>query len=506
MSQLALELRGLHKRFGQVRAVDGASLVVRPGEVHALLGQNGCGKSTLVKVLTGFHEPDEAEVAQIWGEDLSFPVRAPLELGIAVIHQDLALIDTMTVVENVGVSTSYATRGLGAVRWGRERRDAIAALDSLGLDIDPGRMVGELTAAERAAVAVARAVRELRAYSGRQLLILDEPTAYLPSTEAEKVMTMMRTVASNGSAVVFISHRLNEVVAVCDRATILRDGRTVAEVDVAESSPRLLIAAMLGRDLDVFYPDKPDREPGPVAFAARALTAGVLRDVSLDLHEGEILGVTGLAGQGQQELPYVLAGVEPSTAGEMTVAGESLPDDDPRARMARGMVLVPANRKRDGVWLDATAAENVSLPALSDHVVNGLLRPRRERERARHMLERLGVRPPDPTLRTSGFSGGNQQKIVLAKWLQSDPRILILDEPTQGVDAGAKREILGLVVDSASAGAAVLICSSDHEEVAHVCTRVLVLREGRVVAEMVGDEVTEQAILEHCNAYTAAVA
>ncbi len=499
---VALDLAGVHKRFGSVRALDGASLELRGGEVHGLLGQNGCGKSTLIKVLTGFHGPDAVERAELWDAPLDFPVTRPQELGFAVIHQDLGLVDAMTVTENVGVSTAYDTRALRGVSWRRERERARELLSRIGARVDPDHMVGTLAAADRAAVAVARALRELQDFDGRQVLVLDEPTAALPAREAEHVIAIMRAVAARGSAVVFISHRLSEVMAVCDRATVMRDGRTVATVDVADSSPRELIAMMLGRDIGRFYPPRLDRPPGEVRLAARDLRGRVLDGVDLDLRSGEILGISGLVGQGQDELPYLLAGSAPQAGGVVELDGVPVAPGDAAARLRGGLVLVPANRKRDGVWLEASAAENISLPVLSEHVRAGMLRPRGERDRASDLLHRLGVRPPEPDRTLSRFSGGNQQKVVLAKWLQRDPRVILLEEPTQGVDAGAKREILELLRAAAQDGAAILLCSTDHEEVAHVATRVLVLRDGRVRAELTGDDVNEQAVLEHANAMT----
>jgi len=494
----ALVLEGLHKRFGSVRALDGAGLQVHAGEVHALLGQNGSGKSTLVKILTGFHAPDGVDRAEAWGRPLTLPVKDPRRAGIAVIHQDLALIDTMSVTENLGISTRYGGRMLAPIRWSSRRSEALRLLDELAVESSPDAPVATLTPAERAAVAVGRALLELRAHPHHTLLVLDEPTAYLPAEEARRVIDLMRSVARRGAGVVFISHRLSEVMAVCDRATVLRDGRTVGTVAIADSSPRDMIRMMLGRELGDFYPPKLPPREGRELLRAERLSGGVLRDLSFSLRAGEILGVTGLVGQGQQELPYVLDGMA-AHGGEILFDGAPL-RGGPRARLSQGIVLVPANRKRDGVWLEASARENITLPRLGQHLARGVLRPRLEQAHAEELMQRLGVRPVDPQRAMSGFSGGNQQKIVLAKWLQCDPQVLILEEPTQGVDAGAKREIFELLQHAVAGGAGILLCSSDTEEVANVCDRVLVLSDGRATAELTGDDVTEQAILEHCNA------
>lgn len=498
---IALELKGVSKSYGGLKALDGADLEVRAGEVMGLLGQNGSGKSTLVKSLTGVIAPDSADVARIWGQDLSFPLTRPLDHGIAVIHQELGLIDTMTVAENLGVSVGYGSGVLAPVSWQGEAEAARNLLEEFGMPISPKAMVGDLSSAERAAVAIARGMRQLNEETKeQQLFLLDEPTAYLPAEEAGRVIQLMRHVADRGASVIFISHRLAEVAEVCDRATILRDGRTVGCVELAESNPSEIMSLMLGRRFSEFYPDKEAGELGEVLVATEEVSAEVLNGLSFELRAGEILGVTGLVGQGQQELPYVLGGSVKVSSGRVVLRGEDVTDSASRERIESGIAVVPANRKRDGLWQDATAAENVSLPVLPSFYKGGWLRLKQEANRAKDLIGEFDVVPNDPTRPAFSFSGGNQQKIVLAKWLQTSPQVLVLDEPTQGVDAGAKKEILELVKQSALGGAGILICSSDHEEVANTCHRVLVLDNGRIVAELVGDDVTEQAILESCHA------
>lgn len=496
---LALEVRSVSKRFGGVHALVDVDLQLRRGEILGLVGENGSGKSTLVKVLSGYHTPERGAAGAVFGRPLSFPVNNPGELGIAVIHQDLALVDEMTVVENLGVSSGYAASGLRPVRWRRERSRSVELLERFGVDVDPGARVGDLAPAERASVAIVRATRELSSHAHQHILILDEPTSYLTGAEAERVMRVMRTVAESGSSVIFISHHLHEVVEVADRVVVLRDGRVVADVDAATTTEARIIAHMLGRELGDFYPARLDPAgTSDVAMVAEGMTGQIVEDLSFELRHGEILGVTGLAGMGQQELPYLLTGVQTPRSGVARRGDGRLMGRSPAASLRAGVVMVPGNRQRDGVWLDATAAENISLPVLREYYRRGWLYGREESTRAKGLMQMFRVQPPMAEQKVSNFSGGNQQKIVLAKWLQGEPDVLLLDEPTQGVDAGARKEILEIVRAATEAGAGVAIFSSDLEQLANVCTRVLVLWRGRAAAELVGDEISEDSLLQAC--------
>ena len=504
---LALDVRSVSKRFGGVHALVDVDLQLRRGEILGLVGENGSGKSTLVKILSGYHTPERSAAGEVFGRPLSFPVGNPGELGIAVIHQDLALVDEMTVVENLGVSSGYASSGLRPVRWRRERSRGVELLGRFGVDVDPGARVGDLAPAERASVAIVRATRELSGDAQQHILILDEPTSYLTGAEAERVMRVMRTVAESGSSVIFISHHLHEVVEVADRVVVLRDGRVVADVDAATTTEARIIAHMLGRELGDFYPARLDPAgSGDLALVAEHMTGEIVDDLSFELRHGEILGVTGLAGMGQQELPYLLTGVRTPAAGVARRGDGRVLGRSPAATLRAGVVMVPGNRQRDGVWLDATAAENISLPVLREYYRRGWLNGREESTRAKGLMQMFRVQPPIADQKVSNFSGGNQQKIVLAKWLQGEPDVLLLDEPTQGVDAGARKEILEIVRAATEAGAGVAIFSSDLEQLANVCTRVLVLWRGRASAELVGDEITEDALLRACQGDSTLVA
>lgn len=486
----ALSLRAASKTFGATHALRGVDLEIAAGEIHGLLGENGSGKSTLVKILTGYHAPDDGGTLHAWGEQVELPVRTPERHGIAVIHQDLGLADAMTVVENVGVGVGYGARALGAVNWRRERADTQRVIAQLGVDVDPDARVADLSPAQRTFVAIARAQRQIEAHGAQRLvLVLDEPTVSLPPHETDHVLHLMRSLAERGDAVLFISHRLAEVKTTTDRVTVLRDGEVVGACATGEVDEAGLAELILGRSLGSFYPH-PAGPPMPeAALSVTGMSASGVGPVSFSLARGEILGVTGLTGQGQEEVPALLAGASSRAAGELEVfddAGRAVPvGSGVRASQRSGIALVPGNRRRDGLWVEASARENLSLPVLRSLSRGGVhLSARRERSVASGLLHTFAVRPADAGLPAAAFSGGNQQKIVMAKAMQHEPRVLLLDEPTQGVDAGARRQILELVCETAAAGTAVVVASTDHEQLAAICHRVLVFRDGLVVAEL----------------------
>jgi ribose transport system ATP-binding protein len=497
----ALSLRGVSKHFAGAAALSDVSLDLWPGEVLGLVGENGAGKSTLVKIITGVHAPDAGARGEAWGRPFSFPVSSHRELGVAVIHQDLGLVDTMTVVENLGISVGYGTGGMRFVNWRAERARCVAELEGFGMSLDPDALVGELDPAERAMVAMVRGARELKRVQSEggtdtgSIFILDEPTAYLTHAEAERLLALIRSVADTGACVIFISHHLREVTRMSDRIVVMRDGRIVKTLDDADVTPIQLASHMLGRELDAFYPSKHVPSADDVLLDVAGLTGETVDDISFQVQRGEVLGVTGLAGMGQQELPYLLAGAARVHAGTVRRGDGTAVGDTPSQARRAGVVLVPGNRKRDGVWPAGTASENVSLPILGQYFVRGRLGHRRERRESRTVMERFGVVPADERMLAAEFSGGNQQKIVLAKWLRDRPDVLLLDEPTQGVDAAARRDILRQVVDVARAGSAVAVFSSDLEQLASICTRVLVMSRGRVVASLRGDELSEDNLL-----------
>jgi ribose transport system ATP-binding protein len=503
-----LSVRDLSKSFGSTRALEGVSLDVGPGEVHALLGQNGSGKSTLIKILAGYHSPDRGTVA-IRGEPVGLPL-PPVELrrrGLAFVHQDLGLVDTLSVVENLRVGR-FETGAGWRIRWRSERARARALLRRFDLDVDPRTPVGRLSRTERAIVAIIRALDEMRSLAlesrlrGSEdagLLVLDEPTASLPEDEVRLLFDAMRRVRETGSSVLYVTHRLEEVFEVCDMVTVLRDGRRVATEPVAGLDEQALISLILGRDLEALYPEADRRAAEPVLEVA-GLTGATCRDVSFALRRSEVLGLTGLVGAGYDEVPYLVYGAFPAAAGEVALEGRPLGSVDPSRAHGLGLALLPADRQRQAGIPRATVKENVTLPVLRRYRRLGRLEHRRERRDVRELLARFRVRPPDPDRPLAALSGGNQQKALLARWIGTRPRILLLHEPTQGVDVGSRREIFELLQEAVDAGTAVLYASAEHEELAHLCDRVLVFRRGRIVRELAGGAISKDSIAAACYA------
>lgn len=489
----ALAVEGLTKSFNGVRVLDAIDLELKPGEIHGLIGENGAGKSTLVKVLAGAYTPDSG-VGEIGGKPLNWPLTSPQRWGLAFVHQDLALDEDMTVLENIGVSLGFDTKLLMPYSKRREERVVRSLMQEFGVTIDPHAKVATLTPAERSLVAILRALRLIGRHTSSRVLVLDEPTAALSRSESDRLLATMRKLAGAGVALMFISHRLNEVREVCDEISVLRSGTMVGRVRGTETTNDELVRLMLGYELGAFYPDKSIVAGNAKALEIRNVTGTTVDDVSFSARRGEILGVTGLMGMGQEELPYLIFGHAQRADGNVLLDGKAIP---PRIResLRAGIVLVPGNRLRDSVWGAGTAAENLTLPFVRRFVRTGGLRLRSERKAAAVSMRDLGVRPVLPKRQVARFSGGNQQKIVLARWLSVKPKVLLLHEPTQGVDAGAKKEIFALIRKVALDGDVVLVFSSDIEEVANLCHRVIVLRHGRVARVLTESEVTENAII-----------
>lgn len=492
----ALEFRGISKRFGGVVALTDVDLTLRSGEVHGLLGQNGSGKSTLIKILAGYHTPDDGSLA-MFGHDLPLPMINPQDHGIAVIHQDLGLVDHMTVTENVGISDAYGRASLAPVSWSRVRREVEGLLERIGCDVGPDQLVGDLRGSDRSMVAVARSLRVLERTSAGHVFVLDEPTAYLGATESERLMRLMRRVAAQGSSVLFVSHKLGEILSVTDRCTVLRDGRIVSTVDTEGRTAHELINLQLGRELNDFYPPLAGTPRQSVALSVAGLRAGNLQELTCDLREGEIVGITGLVGMGQDEALRALSGELEKEDGQVRRAGAAI-GRGVRSALDSGLAMVPEDRKGQGLWLEASVRENFMLPSTAAGSALRRIDRRAERTRTTDAMRQVGARPMRPEHPVGVLSGGNQQKILLAKWLATDPAVLLLHEPTQGVDAAARREIIELINESAEAGTAVLVASTDYEQLANMCHRVLVLRNGWVSAEIAAP-MTEADLLLACS-------
>ena len=492
-----LSLVDVTKRFpGQV-ALAGARLDVAPGEVHALLGQNGSGKSTLIKVLAGYYTADDFGAATMGGTAFKLGSTAEAErLGMRFIHQNLGLVEGMSAVENCALSRGFPTGRAWRIHWQAERRRVGRLLEQFGVDVDPNQPIGKLKPAERTMVAIVRALQDWD--ESVRLLVLDEPTATLPAGDVRRLFEVVRRVTAAGIGVLFVSHRLDEVFEIADRVTVLRDGRTVLTQDIGSLDRDRLISAMIGGEVDEWFSEPPPPTNEPI-LQVEGLGGRDLRSLSLRLLRGEIVGFAGLIGSGRDEIAPLLFGALPRTAGSVAIDGRRLDRLTPGDAMAAGVALVPADRGKDGAVTTFTVRENLTLPRLRPLFRRGLLQRRAERTEYAKWADTLDIRPRRSDADFFQLSGGNQQKVVLAKCLRLEPSVLILDEPTQGVDVGAKSAIYRILTDSARTGLAVVVCSSDSEELAHLCDRVLVIADGEVSVELAGGALTpariEQAVL-----------
>ncbi len=491
-----LQMRGIVKQFPGVRALDGIDLTVRAGEVHCLLGQNGAGKSTLIKVLSGVHRPDEGEI--LWrGEPviLAHPTDA-LRRGIATIYQELDLVESLSVADNIHLGHEHARLGWLGRRARHESTRALLGRLGHG-DIPPGREVGDLSTAAQQVVSMARAL----AHDAR-LLVMDEPSAALAHNEVDNLFRVIGELVADGVAVVYISHRLDEIRRIGDVVTVLKDGRTVATGLPARATPtREIVGLMTGRSVEYVFPPRPEQPAqhpaGPPLLSVEELTlSGAFQDVNLTVHAGEIVGIAGLVGAGRSELLEAVYGARRRTSGRVVVEGRAMRAGSVAATVRAGLGLAPEERKAQALILDQSVARNISLATLSRFARLGWMDRRRETDQTGATAGELEVRPADVTRAVRTLSGGNQQKVVLARWLLGSTRLLLLDEPTRGVDVGARVEMYGLIRRLAAAGLGVLLVSSEVPEVLGLADRVLVMRDGRVVREAAAGELDEHAVLD----------
>ncbi|MET0295981.1 MAG: sugar ABC transporter ATP-binding protein [Microbacterium sp.] len=481
------------KSFAGVRALRGVDLEVLAGEVHCVLGQNGAGKSTLIKTLAGVHRPDEGEIR--WqGEAVEIPnPDAAIELGIATMYQELDVVDGLTVAENIFLGHEIA-RG-GFTRRSEAAKQTRALLARLGhANLSPHTEVGSLSAANKQIVSMARALsHEIK------LIIMDEPSAVLDSEEVKNLFHVVRELTSAGIAVVYITHRLEEIRQIGDRITVLKDGRTTATgLAVGDTPTAELIRLMTGRDVaNVFPPAVPVAADAPVVLDVRDLSlAGVFDDVSFSVRAGEVVGLAGLVGSGRSEILETVYGARKASTGSVAVNGVTLRRGSVPAAVRAGIGLSPEERKSQGLVLDEPIFVNVTLSSLSRFAKGGFLNERAERKVAREQIEALELRPADPDRAAITLSGGNQQKILLARWLVHGTRVLLLDEPTRGVDVGARSEIYALIRRLAAAGNAVVIVSSEIEEVIGLADTVLVVADGRILTTLPASQIDEHGVLD----------
>lgn len=490
----ALRLSNVSKRFGGVHALRDVSFEVLPGEVHAIVGENGAGKSTLIKIMCGALSPDAGVIEVGAARASRLSPGAALAAGVGTVHQEFSLLPDLTVAENVTLSAPEF-RHRKFVSWRARRNRAVEILGSMGAEtINVRTTVKALTVAEQQIVEIAKALS-----LETKVLILDEPTAVLGNREVDKLFAVIRRLAMSGTSVVYVSHRLTEVFEIADRVTVLKDGVDVITDEVARTDADRLVRSMVGRSLSAQFPVRVT-DCGETVLAVRALSInGLLRDVEFEVRSGEVVGLAGLGGSGRTTLCEAVVGILQRPRDSVTVDGTAVPPNLRAATLA-GMVLIPEDRKRHGLFLNKSVLFNLALPSHTRrrHRV-GLVSPRAETALGRRLVDTFGIKPKSLVARADNLSGGNQQKVVLAKWLATKPKVAVLDEPTRGVDVGAKAEIYRLIGELKADGVAVILASSEIPELLGMCDRILVLHEGEIVADIPSGLATEEGVMLSAN-------
>ena len=497
MSTPLVAFENVVKRFGGTVALKGVTLSLGEGEILALLGENGAGKSTLIKSLAGIHEPDQGRIL-FKGEPYRHRTARPHEKQrVSFIHQDLGLIEWMSVGENVGLAQGFSRSG-GMIDWRATEKRAAAALELVGCDFDPSCRVQDLSRTEKSLVAIARALA-----AEADVLVLDEPSASLPADEVERLFTVLRSLKSRGVGMIYVSHRLDEIFRLADRVAVLRDGRLVGDQPVAQTTPAELVSLIVGREVTELY-HRGLRRDGAVSLKLDAVTTHNAGPVSFEARKGEVLGLVGLRGAGQEQVGRCIFGALPYE-GAIYLEGERLVLESPVDGLTAGIGLIARDRTEESVALSLSVRENMFInPAASGRLLLDWLSPAQEARRAQAIGERITLRPNDPHVPVESLSGGNQQKVVVGRWLATGRRLLIAEDPTAGVDVGAKSEIYRLIAAALDSGLAVIIVSTDFEEVAHICHRALVFSRGAIVAELEGEALTTETLIHAASASEAA--
>jgi ribose transport system ATP-binding protein len=482
-----LEMRGITKRFPGVTALDRVDFELEKGEVHVILGENGAGKSTLIKMLSGAYQPDEGEIL-FEGEPVRIPSATVAQaLGISTIYQEFNLVPQLTVAENIFLGRQ--PRRFGLVDRRKMRSEAQKLLERIEVRVDPDALVSSLGVAQRQMVEIAKALS-----LDAQVLIMDEPTASLSGQEVERLFEIVRGLKGEEVGVIFISHHLEEVTEIGDRVTVLRDGKLVGQVPATTEHPEL-VRMMVGRSIEDQFPRRRP-ETGEVLLDVRDLSReGVLEDISFQVRAGEVVGIAGIVGAGRTELARAIFGADPFDSGEVWVEGRRVEHSNPREAKHRGMGFITEDRQGQGIVPPLSVAENLNLASLGKSTSAGLVNRRDQRDRAKRMIQDLNIRTPGPEQEVRYLSGGNQQKVVIGKWLLADSKVLIMDEPTRGIDVGAKVEIYELMNELTERGAAILMISSDLLEVLGMSDRILVMAGGRITGELSMEEATQEKVM-----------
>ena len=497
MPDRLLSFQHVTKRFGGTIALSDVSLDLATGEVLALLGENGAGKSTLIKCLAGIHTPDSGSILFKDAPYKHEPPKPNRKQRVAFIHQDLGLIEWMTVAENMGLAQGFSLRG-GLINMAETERRATDALRRVGCDFDPTRRVQDLSRTEKSLVAIARALAV-----AADVLVLDEPSASLPANEVERMFGVLRDLRKRGVGMVYVSHRLDEIFRVADRVAVLRDGKLVGETPVANTSPSELVNMIVGREVKSLYVRSAKTNGAETLKVFHLVTNGA-GPVSFAARTGEVLGLVGLRGAGQEAVGRALFGDQPST-GTVSLNGMTMELSSPQVALSQGIGLVARDRTEESVALSLSVRENTFINPLSiGRTVFSWLSPTQEARQAAAIGNDVGLKPNDPAIPVESLSGGNQQKVVIGRWLATNRKLLIAEDPTAGVDVGAKAEIYRLIANALETGLTVIVVSTDFEEVAHICHRALVFSRGVIVAELAQDQLTTQALIHAASAAEAA--
>lgn len=486
---MQIEMKDIHKAFGKNQVLSGVSFQLMPGEVHALMGENGAGKSTLMNILTGLHKADKGQISINGNETYFSNPKESEQHGIAFIHQELNIWPEMTVLENLFIGKEISSK-LGVLQTRKMKALAKEQFDKLSVSLSLDQEAGECSVGQQQMIEIAKALM-----TNAEVIIMDEPTAALTEREISKLFEIITALKKNGVSIVYISHRMEEIFAICDRITIMRDGKTVDTTNISETDFDDVVKKMVGRELTERYPKRTPSLGDKVFEVKNASVKGSFEDVSFYVRSGEIVGVSGLMGAGRTEMMRALFGVDRLDTGEIWIAGKKTAIKNPQEAVKKGLGFITENRKDEGLLLDTSIRENIALPNLSSFSPKGLIDHKREAEFVDLLIKRLTIKTASPETHARHLSGGNQQKVVIAKWIGIGPKVLILDEPTRGVDVGAKREIYTLMNELTERGVAIIMVSSELPEILGMSDRIIVVHEGRISGEIHAREATQERIM-----------
>lgn len=483
-----ITMSGIKKAFGKNKVLEGVDFDLLPGEVHALMGENGAGKSTLMNILTGLHEKDSGTIT-IDGQELTYynPKEAERE-GVSFIHQEMITWPELSVIENIFMGKEQSNK-LGFLDNKAMKKKANQALEELGVSIPLNKRMGSLSVGQQQLIEIAKTL-----LNDVKVLIMDEPTAALTDTEIQMLFQIINRLKAEGVSIVYISHRMEEIFQICDRITVMRDGKSIATHNISETNDRQIVKEMVGRDIDNFYPNE-DNRTDEVLLEVKNLNNKNIKDISFKLHSGEILGFSGLMGAGRTEIMRAIFGLDPLDSGEIFIEGELVDLKNPHTAISHGVGFLTESRKEEGLILDFSVKDNISMTAFEEFSKKGVIDTKVENQFVDLLIDRLTVKTSSRDLPVRFLSGGNQQKVVMAKWIGAGSRILILDEPTRGVDVGAKKEIYNLMMELTKRGVGILMVSSDLPEVMEISNRVCVVHEARIAGEVTGDDINEEKIM-----------